>query len=228
MQRFFDVLFSGLALLALSPLLVPIALLLRFTGEGEVFFLQERVGQGGKPFKLYKFATMLKDSPNIGTGTVTLRGDPRVLPVGGFLRKTKINELPQLLNIFLGDMSVVGPRPQTPRCFAAFPRDLQGVIIKMKPGLSGIGPIVFRGEEDILADHAGSIEFYDSVIAPYKGQVEAWYADHQTMFTYFAVILVTVWVVLFPASGAVWRVFKGLPVPPDDLKALLNYPAMVA
>lgn len=224
MQRFFDVFFSGLALLVLSPLLVPIALVLRFTGEGEVFFLQTRVGKDGKPFKLYKFATMLKNSPNLGTGTVTVKGDPRVLPVGRFLRKTKINELPQLLNIFLGDMSVVGPRPQTPRCFEAFPQDLQAVIKQMKPGLSGIGPIVFRGEEDILADHASSAEFYDKVIAPYKGQVEAWYADQQTLYMYFAVIVVTVWVVLFPSSQAVWRVFKGLPVPPAALRDPLNYP----
>ena len=227
MQRCFDVVLSGVALLILSPLIIPIALLLRFTGEGEVFFLQERVGKGGKLFKLFKFATMLKNSPHIGTGTVTLKGDPRVLPVGSFLRKTKINELPQLMNIFLGDMSVVGPRPQTSRCFDAFPRDLQSVIIKMKPGLSGIGPIVFRGEGDILADHSGAAEFYDKVIAPYKGQVEAWYIDHQTPFTYFAIILVTIWVVLFPSSGTVWHVFKGLPVPPDSLKGPLNYPIRV-
>jgi lipopolysaccharide/colanic/teichoic acid biosynthesis glycosyltransferase len=223
MQRFFDVLFSGLALLALSPLLVPIALVLRFTGEGEVFFLQERVGKDGKAFKLFKFATMLKNSPNMGTGTVTLKGDPRVLPVGKFLRKTKINELPQLLNIFLGDMSVVGPRPQTHRCFVAFPADLQSVIVQVKPGLSGIGPIVFRGEEDILADHGSSEAFYDNVIAPYKGEVEAWYVSHQTLGNYFKVIGVTVWVVLFPSSGIVWRAFKGLPVPPEALRGALNY-----
>lgn len=226
MQRFFDVLFSGLALLVLSPLLVPIAVVLRLTGEGEVFFLQGRVGKDGKQFKLFKFATMLKNSPNIGTGTVTMKNDPRVLPVGRFLRKTKINELPQLLNIFIGDMSVVGPRPQAPRCFNAFPEDLQRVIVKVKPGLSGVGPIVFRGEEDILADHAGSVEFYDNVIAPYKGRVEAWYVDHQTLFTYFAVILVTVWVVLFPSSSLVWRAFKGLPVPPEELKGPLNFPVV--
>ena len=107
MDRFFDILFSGIALLLLSPLLVPIVITLRLTGEGEVFFLQERVGQAGEKFKLFKFATMLKNSPNIGTGTVTMRGDPRVLPIGRFLRKTKINELPQLLNIFFGDMLLV-------------------------------------------------------------------------------------------------------------------------
>jgi lipopolysaccharide/colanic/teichoic acid biosynthesis glycosyltransferase len=223
MQRFFDILFSGLALIVLSPLLLPIVMILRFTGEGEVFFLQDRVGKDGKLFKLYKFATMLKNSPNMGSGTVTMRNDPRILPLGGFLRKTKINELPQLLNIFLGDMSIVGPRPQARRCFDAFPPETQKIIVKVKPGLSGLGPIVFRGEEDILAGQIASIDFYDNVIAPYKGQVEAWYVEHQSLGTYFAVIAVTVWVVLFSRSNIVWRAFQGLPVPPDELKLPLNY-----
>lgn len=226
MQRFFDALFSGLALIVLFPVLVPIAILLRFTGEGEIFFLQERVGKDGKRFKLFKFATMLKNSPNMGTGTVTMKNDPRVLTVGKFLRRTKINELPQLLNILLGDMSLVGPRPQAHHCFNAFPLDLQKVIVRVKPGLSGVGPIVFRGEEDILADHAGSLEFYKSVITPYKGQIEAWYVDHQSLYTYFVVILLTVWVVLFPKSGIVWSAFKGLPTPPDSLKGPLNFPCL--
>jgi lipopolysaccharide/colanic/teichoic acid biosynthesis glycosyltransferase len=197
---------------------------LKFTGEGEVFFLQERVGKNGKIFKLFNFATMKKNSPNIGAGTVTLRGDPRVLPVGKFLRKTKINELPQLLNIFFGEMSVVGPRPQAQPCFNAFPENLRQIITKVKPGLSGIGPIVFRGEEDLLADHAGSLEFYDNVIAPYKAQVEVWYIERQTMVTYFSVIFVTIWVVFFPSSSIAWHVFKGLPIPPDILRESLNYP----
>ena len=89
-ERFFDVFFSILALLVLSPLIVLVVLILKFSGEGEIFFLQERIGKGGKVFKLLKFATMLKDSPNIGSGTVTMKGDPRVLPVGKFLRKKKL------------------------------------------------------------------------------------------------------------------------------------------
>lgn len=223
MQRFLDIIFSGIALFLLSPLLIITAVVLKLSGEGEVFFLQDRVGKNGKLFKLCKFATMLKNSPNIGGGTVTVKNDPRVLPVGRFLRKTKINELPQLFNILVGDMSVVGPRPQTERCFNPFPSDMQEIIVQVKPGLSGIGPIVFRGEENIIANHVGSLDFYDQVIAPYKGQVEAWYVNHQTLRVYFTVIAVTVWVVLFPTSGLVWRVFKGLPIPPDELKEALNY-----
>jgi lipopolysaccharide/colanic/teichoic acid biosynthesis glycosyltransferase len=222
--RFFDIVFSGMALVILAPLLLPIMLVLKLTGEGEIFFLQERVGQDRKLFKLFKFATMLKNSPSTGTGTVTMKSDPRVLPAGRFLRKTKINELPQLLNIFLGDMSVIGPRPQTPRCFYAFPIDSQEIIVQVKPGLSGIGPIVFRGEEDILDGHAGTLDFYDNVIAPYKGKVEAWYSDKQHLSVYFALIFMTLWVICFPKSDLIWRVFKSIPKPPGNLLDELNFP----
>ncbi len=224
MIRFFDILLSLLALIILLPLLLPVMLILRLSGEGEIFFLQERVGKYRESFKLLKFATMLKDSPSIGTGTVTMKNDPRVLPIGKFLRKTKINELPQLFNIFLGHMSVIGPRPQTPRCFEAFPPKSQDIIIQVKPGLSGIGPIVFRGEENILDGHLGTLDFYDNVIGPFKGEVEAWYAGKQNLGVYFTLIFLTVWVVMFPKSDVIWRIFKDLPVPPDNLKDDLNFP----
>ena len=223
MQRFFDIMFSLLALLFLCPLLLLIIIVLKMSGEGEVFFLQKRVGRDGLPFNLLKFATMLKDSPNLGSGTVTLKSDPRVLPVGKFLRKTKINELPQLLNVLVGDMSIVGPRPQTQRCFDVFPENLKEIITKIRPGLSGLGPIVFRDEENILAEKEKSVEFYDKIIAPYKGQVEAWYVENQNIFSYFAVIFVTVWVVLFPSSTLVWQFFKGMPEPPFELSGYLNF-----
>ena len=224
MIRFFDVVLSGLALIVLSPLLIPIVLFLKFSGEGEIFFLQERVGKNREMFKLFKFATMLKDSPSMGTGTVTMKNDPRVLPAGKFLRKTKINELPQLLNVFIGHMSLVGPRPQAPRCFDAFPVESQDIIVQVKPGLSGIGPIVFRGEEDILEGYSGTLDFYDNVIGPYKGDVEAWYVGKQGLIAYFSLILLTAWVVLFSKSDLVWRLFKDLPSPPDVLKKDLNFP----
>ena len=220
MQRLLDVLLSGLALLVLSPLLVPVAIALRMTGEGEVFFIQQRVGRGGQPFGLYKFATMLKDSPNIGTGTVTVKGDPRVLPLGRLLRKTKINELPQLLNILKGDMSIVGPRPQTQRCFDAFPKASQIEIMKVRPGLSGIGSIFFRDEEDLMHAARDPNRFYDEVIMPYKGALEEWYVRNASLATYLLVICVTAWVVIFPKSRIAWSAFPGLPKPPRELKEL--------
>lgn len=222
MQRLFDIIFSGVALLILAPLLVPIMILLRFSGEGEVFYVQQRVGANGRMFGLLKFATMLKNSPNIGTGTVTVKNDPRVLPMGGFLRKTKINELPQLINILVGDMSIVGPRPQDKRCFDVFPKDVQSEIVKVKPGLSGIGSIFFRDEEDLLHEVANPTQFYDEVIAPYKGALEKWYVKNATLTNYFLVIFVTAWVVIFPKSKIAWNVFKGLPVPPSALRALAS------
>jgi lipopolysaccharide/colanic/teichoic acid biosynthesis glycosyltransferase len=221
MQRLLDILLSLMALLILLPLLVPIVILLRLTGEGEVFFLQGRVGKDGRTFKLYKFATMLKNSPSIGTGTVTVKGDPRILPMGHFLRKSKVNELPQLLNILKGDMSIVGPRPQTQRCFDAFTVASQKAIVQVQPGITGIGSIIFHDEENVLHGHDDSLCFYDEVIAPYKGSLEEWYVANQGLRTYLACIGVTAWVVLSPASNLAWRVFRSLPPPPDELQAAL-------
>ena len=217
MQRLLDLVLCGMALLALSPLLVPVIIVLRLTGEGEVFFVQQRIGRGGKPFGLYKFATMLKNSPNMATGTVTVKGDPRVLPVGRFLRKTKINELPQLLNILKGDMSIIGPRPQTQRCFDAFPARSQAEIIKVRPGLSGVGSIVFRDEEELMHASSDPDRFYDEVIMPYKGRLEEWYVANQGVRLYLLCIFVTAWVVVFPGSRLAWKVFAGVPEAPGEL-----------
>ena len=219
-----DIILSALALLILAPLLVAVILVLRFTGEGEIFFRQKRVGFGGQMFNLLKFATMLKDSPNIGTGTVTLKDDPRVLPFGRFLRRTKINELPQLINILLGDMSLIGPRPQTQRCFDAFPVSAQEQIVKVRPGLSGVGSIMFRGEEEMMHASKDPDRFYDEVIMPYKGLLECWYVKNKSVSVYLKSILLTAWVVLFPNSSAHWRAFSGLPSPPEELVNILKYP----
>ena len=219
MQRFLDIVFSGIALLVLSPLLLPVVLILRLTGEGEVFFRQDRIGLHGKSFGLLKFATMLKNSPNVGTGTVTVKDDPRVLQFGRFLRKTKLNELPQLLNIFMGDMSIIGPRPQTRRCFDAFPPKSQAEIVKVRPGLSGIGSIVFRDEEELMHASKEPERFYDEVIMPYKGRLEEWYVANQGLRTYLASILATAWVVVFSESRMVWALFPDLPQPPSALRA---------
>ena len=218
MQRIFDLIFSGLALLILSPLLIPLVIILRVTGEGEIFFPQIRIGQGGKSFKLYKFATMLKDSPNIGNGTVTLHKDPRILPVGHFLRKTKINELPQLFNIFLGDMSIIGPRPQAKRSFDAFSSSAQASIIKVKPGLSGAGSIVFRNEEGMMHANKNPNEIYDKIVMPYNGDLDKWCVDKKGIKTDFLLIALTVFVVLFSKSDLIWKIFNDMPKPPKELE----------
>ncbi len=208
----------------LLPLLIPTAIILRFSGQGEVFFLQERIGKGGEVFKLFKFATMLKNSPNLGTGTVTIKEDPRVLPVGKYLRKAKINELPQLYNILLGEMSIIGPRPLTGQTFDAYPKHIQEIVQKVRPGLSGVGSIVFRDEENIMHGAFASVEFYKSIIAPYKGVLEEWFIIKKGLYIYFLTIFITVWIVFFPKSKIIWKVFKDLPEPPLELRQELNFP----
>ncbi len=221
MQRCFDIIFSAIALALLSPFLLPLMLLLRVTGEGEIFFPQDRVGRGGKDFKLYKFATMLKDSPKMGTGTVTVKNDPRVLPVGVFLRKTKINELPQLINIFKGDMSVIGPRPQTQRCFDAFPELAQNDISKVRPGLSGIGSVVFRSEEDMMHANANPDRLYNDVIMLYKGKLESWYVRNNSVWNYLLLIFLTILVMLTGSTRLIFRCFTSLPRPPKNLSSFI-------
>ena len=215
MQRLADIIFSLLALFVLSPLFIFTIIILRFTGEGEIFYKQYRVGKHGKNFGILKFATMLKNSPSMGAGTITVANDPRVLPIGRFLRKTKINELPQLLNIFFGDMSIIGPRPLTVEAFSAYSPITQDLIKLVRPGLSGVGSIVFRDEESLLGQASDSASFYSKKIAPYKGQLESWYISKQSIFLYFALILITVWVVIFPSSRILWKVFPSMPKPPE-------------
>lgn len=217
MQRVFDILISGVSLLLLFPLMVLIGAVLKVTGEGEIFFVQPRVGKGGGEFGLLKFATMLKDSPNMGAGTLTLTNDPRILPFGRFLRATKLNELPQLINILKGDMSLIGPRPQTQRCFNAFPKRSRDQISKVRPGLSGMGSIAFRAEDQMFEDAEDADRFYDDVIMPYKGRLEEWYVANQSLKLYFLLIFLTGWVVLFRRSRLFWKVFPQLPTPPLDL-----------
>jgi lipopolysaccharide/colanic/teichoic acid biosynthesis glycosyltransferase len=223
MQRLLDIFFSLMAILILIPLLAPIAVLLKFTGEGQVFFKQQRVGMKGEFFNLLKFATMQKNSPNVGSKTITLNNDPRILPVGRFLRKSKINELPQLLNILAGSMSVVGPRPLTEQTFNYYSSDAREMIKKLKPGLSGIQQIVIRDEERLMIGKNATSEFYVTVLAPYKGELEKWFAFNNNIRNYFLIILITLANIVYPNGRFVWRCFDNLPQPPRELKSQLNY-----
>ena len=211
-KRIFDFIFALLAIVILSPLLIIICLLLLVTGEHEVFYWQERIGYKNKPFRIMKFATMLKNSPNLGHGDVTVRNDPRITAVGKFLRMSKINELPQLFNILIGDMSFVGPRPLVKAGFARYSEELQQKVYNVKHGLTGIGSIVFRDEELIITKSPlPPHECYRDVILPYKGALELWYQQHQDFYTDLMILFLTAWYILFPSSGLVHKVFPGLP-----------------
>ena len=212
LKRIFDVILSSIAIILLSPILILIIVVLKLTGEGEIFHLQERVGYKTKSFMIYKFATMVKNSPNIGTGDVTLRNDPRVTKVGKFLRESKLNELPQLFNIFMGDISVIGPRPLMRAGFNRYNLNFQNSIYNVKPGLSGIGSIVFRDEEKILTESKLTPhECYKEIILPYKGELEIWYQTNYSLFLDLQLIFMTAWVIFFPNSKLYEKWFKDLP-----------------
>ena len=215
LKRSFDILTSGLAIIVLSPLLIPVIIGLKLTGEGYIFYKQERIGYKNKPFLIWKFATMLKDSENMKGGIMTIEKDPRITPMGGFLRKSKINELPQLFNIFFGHMSVVGPRPVMKVSFEAYPDKIQKVIYNVKPGLTGIGSIVFRDEEKLITDIKNNGEniwkFYKEEIYPFKGELEIWYQKKKSFILDLKIIFITAWVILAPNSRLYEKWFKNLP-----------------
>jgi lipopolysaccharide/colanic/teichoic acid biosynthesis glycosyltransferase len=210
-KRLLDVLLSLIALICLSPVMIPICIILLLTGEHCVFYFQKRIGRNNKTFDIWKFATMLKNSPNMGTGMLTTRKDPRVLPFGRFLRKTKLNELPQLINILKGDMSIVGPRPMVDSTFAAYPEEVRNKIYDSPPGLTGIGSIVFRDEERYISSVSDPISFYNEVIQPHKGELAIWYRDNNSLRVDILIILLTARSVLFPKNNSVYKLFANLP-----------------
>lgn len=215
-KRIFDIIFSSIILFLLSPLFIPIIIILKLTGEGEIFYLQKRIGLGCNEFKVYKFATMLKNSENMGDGIYTSKGDARILPFGHFLRKSKINELPQILNILFGSMSFVGPRPLIRETFELYDNKTKTVLSKIKPGLTGIGSLIFRNEEEILKNSNLSLEnFYEKYISPYKGKLENWYSVNKSFTVDLLIITLTAWVILFPNSNLPFTLLKNLPPKPD-------------
>jgi lipopolysaccharide/colanic/teichoic acid biosynthesis glycosyltransferase len=211
-KRLIDFILALIATTVLLPILIPVVIGLLVTGEHYVFYFQERIGFKNKKFFIWKFATMLKNSPNMSGGLHTTRRDPRILPMGGFLRKTKLNELPQLINILKGDMSVIGPRPLVDKTFAPYPDHVKAQIYNSKPGLSGIGSIIFRDEEKLLTETSmDKSEYYAQFISPYKGELELWYQEHLSFKTDVLLIFLTVWVILSPESQLPFKVFKDLP-----------------
>lgn len=209
-KRLTDIIIATIALVLLSPLLIPSIIILLFTGEHEVFYFQKRVGYKNSIFNIWKFATMLKNSPNMGTGEITLRNDPRVTRFGKILRISKINELPQIFNVFKGDMSIVGPRPLMEVSFKQYPAEVQQKIYHCKPGMTGIGSLIFRDEEKLVSEAPDPQVMYRNIYL-YKGKVELWYHQHASLYTDFMIIFLTAWSILFPQNNLTSRVFTNLP-----------------
>ena len=220
MRRVLDVAFAMIVILLFLPLWIILAIILRLTGEGKIFYFQPRIGFGGRKFRIVKFATMLEDSPNLGTGDITLKNDPRVLPMGRFLRKTKINEIPQVINLLKGEMTLFGPRPLTPRNFSFYSEHVQRVIATVRPGLTGVGSIVFRDEETIISNSDRDyLEFFKNQVVPYKAELELWYIRNQNWLLDLKIFALTAWTMFFHDSMLYKKLLKDIPVHDDDWQA---------
>lgn len=217
-KRLADIFVALVCIIILLPLLIPVIIILKLTGEGEIFYKQERVGYKNSIFLIYKFATMLKNSPNLGTGDITLRNDPRVTPAGNFLRKTKLNELPQLINIINGTMSFVGPRPLMPRGFEDFPEELKYQVYNVTPGLTGAGSVIFRDEELILTQsNLSPRDAYKQLVQPYKAKLEIWYQQNRNFITDFKLILLTAIAIISKKKDLPYKWFNNLPLKPTSI-----------
>lgn len=191
MKRAFDVFFSATGLLLLSPLFVILSLLAKLQSRGPVFFAHERMGKDFKPFSLYKFRTMHEDAQKSGP-PVTVGKDSRITTLGRFLRKTKMDELPQLLNVLKGDMSFVGPRPEVRKYVEVFKQDYRN-ILNVKPGITDFSAIEFRNEESILGRYADPEEGYIREVLPAKIVLYKKYLDERGLFTDVKLILKTLY-----------------------------------
>jgi lipopolysaccharide/colanic/teichoic acid biosynthesis glycosyltransferase len=216
-----DKLVAFIALLILLPILIPVMLLLLLTDEHQIFYSQERMGKYGRKFGILKFATMLKDSPNLGNGMLTVRNDPRITKVGKWLRLTKLNELPQLWNVFVGQMSFVGPRPLTALGISRYEQAVSQTILQLRPGITGIGSLVFRDEEKLVSlckeNGDDPKAYYREHIFPYKGKVESWYASKQSFRIDFKLLIATLYSVVFNDRNIAFKLFKDLPELPKEL-----------
>lgn len=179
MMRLIDVLAAALGLLILSPLLLALALWVKLSSPGSIFYRARRVGRGGQPFHLYKFRTMVADADRQGPG-ITTATDSRITPVGRFLRRTKLDELPQLLNVLQGEMSLVGPRPEDPRYVALYTAEQQRVL-QVRPGITSAASLRYRNESELLRGRDWET-VYTQEILPHKLALELDYLRQRTFW----------------------------------------------
>lgn len=195
-KRLFDLFWSLLGLVLLSPLLVLVAIAVRLEDGGPVFFRQVRIGQQGRPFRIWKFRTMVVDAERQGR-SITVGEDPRITRIGRFLRNTKLDEIPQLLNVAVGEMSLVGPRPEVPRYVELY-SEAQRAILGLRPGITDLASIKYRHESELLAESADPDQTYIQLLLPDKIRINLAYASRAGLWSDFLVILATLG--LFPVT----------------------------
>jgi len=212
LKRTTDIVVASIAILYLLPVFLIIILFLKITDEGKIFFFQQRVGFKNKHFALWKFRTMVSNSSSMGSGNLTVKNDPRITTMGRILRPNKLDELPQFINVLKGEISLVGPRPIPIANYEAYPEEIKRKIYDVKPGITGIGSLVFRNEEAILsASGEDPNVFYKREVAPYKGALEIWYQKNASTLTDFKLLILTGWFIIFPDSKLLTTFFKDLP-----------------
>lgn len=189
-KRFMDLGMAVLGLALALPVAAVVAVAIKISDAGPVFFRQERVGRWGRPFRIWKFRTMRANADKMGP-SVTCTGDLRVTPIGRFLRKWKLDELPQLLNVLAGDMSFVGPRPEVPRYVALY-TPAQREVLSLRPGITDLATIEFRHEEDLLAKASDPEHFYRTVCIPKKVELNLRYAKHASVSADIRIIIRTI------------------------------------
>ncbi|EGJ09990.1 sugar transferase [Rubrivivax benzoatilyticus] len=192
-KRLFDLVGAAVALLLLSPLLLAAALAVKLDSPGPVFFRQQRVGRGGVPFRIHKFRTMREGAPGL---QITVGDDPRITRVGRWLRRTRIDELPQFIDVLQGTMSLVGPRPEVPRYVAFYPPELRERVLSVRPGITDPVSLAYADESERLARAADPEREYVEVLLPRKLQAAAAYAERATLWTDLGVLLRSVGVLL--------------------------------
>lgn len=194
-KRLFDLFVAGCALLLLSPLLLGIALAIKLDSPGPVFFRQVRVGRGGREFRIHKFRTMVVND-EARSAQLTVGADPRITRVGAWLRRTKCDELAQLIDVLQGTMSLVGPRPEVPRYVALYPEALKRQVLAVRPGITDVASLTYRNESEVLAKAADPEREYVQVVMPAKLRLAARYARQATVRTDVAVLIQTVRILL--------------------------------
>lgn len=188
-KRAFDLFWSILGLVALSPLLALVALMVKLGDGGPVFFRQVRIGRWGHSFRIWKFRTMVMNAEQQGR-SITVGQDTRITRIGHFLRSTKLDEIPQLVNVLVGDMSLVGPRPEVPRYVELY-SESQRAILALRPGITDLASIKYRDESELLAQAQNPDETYVQIILPDKLRINLAYASWAGLWSDFLVILAT-------------------------------------
>ena len=198
-KRVFDLLASLSGLVVLCPLFAAIAVSIKLGDGGPIFYRQERVGRGGRCFKIWKFRTMRVNADKIGP-SITSSVDPRITAIGRLLRRSKLDELPQLLNVAFGEMSLVGPRPEVPRYVALYTPE-QRRVLELTPGITDLASLEFRDEETLLAQAADAETFYREYCIPKKIELNLAHASHATMWRDLWIIIKTIASIAFRNQG---------------------------